>query len=152
MRSPLAEGLFSQQAVRAGVAEEYEVDSAGTSNWHIGEPPDARMLRVAARHGLIYNHRARQFRPHDLDRFDLVIAMDRENRDELLRLAKTPEQQAGIRLLRSFDPDGSPNAAVPDPYYSGIDGFEEVYTIVDRSVKGLLAALENGELSFGARE
>lgn len=146
MRSPLAEGLFLQQAVQAGVAKKYEIDSAGTSNWHVGEPPDGRMLRVAARRGLIYSHRARQFGRHDLDRFDLIVAMDRENRDELLRLAKTPEQQAKIQLLRAFDPDGGPNAAVPDPYYSGMDGFEEVYTIVERSVKGLLAALENEEL------
>jgi protein-tyrosine phosphatase len=152
VRSPLAEGLFSQHAVFAGVAAQYEVDSAGTSTWHAGEPPDARMLRVAARRGLIYNHRARQFARPDLERFDLILAMDRENRKELLNLARTPEQQAKIHLLRAFDPDGGPNAAVPDPYYSGLDGFEEVYNIIKRSVKGLLAALENGDLDSGVNE
>jgi protein-tyrosine phosphatase len=139
----LAEGLFIKQAVQAGTANNYEVDSAGTSDWHIGEPPDSRMRRVAAQHGLIYSHRARQFGRHDLDRFDLVVAMDRENREELLRLSKTPAQQARVHLLREYDPDGAPNASVPDPYYSGIDGFEEAYRIIERSVNGLLYTLEN---------
>jgi protein-tyrosine phosphatase len=143
VRSPLAEGLFSQQAVLSGAMSNYEVDSAGTGDWHVGDPPDARMRRVAARHGLIYEHRARQFGRHDLDRFDLILAMDRENRDDLFRLAKTPAQQAKIHLLREYDPNGAPDASVPDPYYDGIDGFEEVYDIIKRSVIGLMAALEN---------
>ena len=142
VRSPLAENMFLHLAEQAGVADWYEVDSAGIGAWHIGEPPDARMRRVAARHGFNYNGRARQFQARDLDRFDLILAMDAENREDLLAQARTPEQRQKIRLLREFDPQGGPRAAVPDPYYGGIDGFEEVYRIVERSVRGLLEALE----------
>jgi protein-tyrosine phosphatase len=145
VRSPLAEALFYQQAVQAGVVDQFEADSAGTGDWHVGEAPDARMRRVAARHGLIYDHRARQFKPQDLDRFDLILAMDRDNRDDLLALARTPEQRNKIRLLREFDPQGGAQASVPDPYYGGLDGFEEVYLILKRSVEGLLASLINSQ-------
>jgi protein-tyrosine phosphatase len=143
VRSPLAEGLFMQKAVKAGCAGRFEVDSAGTGDWHTGEPPDARMRRVAARRGLIYDHRARQFHRRDLDTFDLILAMDRENRKDLLDLARTPEQRAKIHLLREFDPHGGANASVPDPYYGSLDDFEEVYLTIERSVNGLLVALKN---------
>ena len=73
--------------------------------------------------------------------------MDTTNQTELLIQASTPEQRVKIRLMREFDPLGGPNAVVPDPYYGGIDGFEEVYGIVERSCQGLLDALEKGELS-----
>lgn len=143
VRSPLAEAIFYQQAVQAGVVDQFEADSAGTGDWHIGEAPDGRMRRVAARHGLIYDHRARQIKPQDLDRFDWILAMDRDNRDDLLGLARTPEQRNKIRLLREFDPQGGVQASVPDPYYGGLDGFEEVYLMLERSVEGLLASLTN---------
>lgn len=146
VRSPLAENLFLHLAEQDGKLDEYEVDSAGIGNWHLGEPPDARMRRVAARRGLIYNGRARQFQANDFSRFDLIVAMDFENKKDLLGLVRKPEDRAKIHTLREFDPDGGSKAAVPDPYYEGIDGFEEVYDIVDRSIHGLLAALEDGLL------
>jgi low molecular weight protein-tyrosine phosphatase len=146
VRSPLAQHLFIQLASKAGVSERYEADSAAVGNWHVGQPPDERMRRVAAGHGLSYNGRARQFRQADFERFDWVIAMDGENAAYLRRLAATPAQRARIHLLREFDPQGGPGAEVPDPYYGGIDGFENVYFIVERSVGGLLQALENGDL------
>jgi protein-tyrosine phosphatase len=146
VRSPLGENMFKHLAQQAGVAHRYEVDSAGTGNWHVGETPDRRMRRVAAQHGLKYDGRARQFQPRDLDDFDLIVAMDAQNRVDLLRLTPTPEQAAKIRLMREFDPQGNPEAPVPDPYYGGMDGFEEVYQIVQRSCQGLLDALESGEL------
>lgn len=146
VRSPLAQHLFMHTAAEAGVAGRYEADSAAVGPWHIGEPPDERMRRVAARHGLSYNGRARQFRPEDFERFDWVIAMDGENAAYLRRLAATPAQRARIHLLREFDPQGGPGAEVPDPYYGGIDGFETVYRVVERSVGALLEALEDGDL------
>jgi protein-tyrosine phosphatase len=145
VRSPLAEALFWLQVVSVGAKDQYEVDSAGTSDWHIGEAPDARMRRVAARHGLIYDHRARQFLRRDLDYFDWVIAMDRENRASLLAMAYSEEQRQKIFLLREFDPQGGPNASVPDPYYSGVDGFEEVYQVVERAVTGLFDHLHQSK-------
>jgi protein-tyrosine phosphatase len=146
VRSPLAENLFRKTVEDKGSAESYQVESAGTGDWHVGEPPDPRMRRVAARHGLIYSGLARQFQAADFDRFDWVVAMDLENRDNLRRLARTEAQRAKIRLLREFDPRGGPKSSVPDPYYGGVEGFEEVYRIVERSVRGLLQALENGEM------
>ena len=141
VRSPLAENMFRHLAEQAGLADRYEVDSAGTGGWHVGERPDRRMRQVAARHGFRYDGRARQFQQSDFDHFDLIIAMDAQNRADLRRLARSPEDEAKIHTLREFDPHGGPTAPVPDPYYGGIDGFEEVYTIVERSCRGLLDAL-----------
>ena len=142
VRSPLAENLFLHIAGEAGVANRYEVDSAGIGAWHIGESPDPRMRRIAAQHGLHYNGRARQFKESDFDRFDLLVAMDTKNRSKLLGMARSPEQRDKIHLMREFDPLGGPDMSVPDPYYGGIDGFEEVYQVVKRSCQGFLEALE----------
>jgi protein-tyrosine phosphatase len=146
VRSPLAQHLFMHTASQAGASERYEADSAAVGDWHVGEPPDERMRHVAAGHGLSYNGRARQFRPADFERFNWVIAMDGENASYLRRLAATPAQRAKVHLLREFDPQGGPGAEVPDPYYGGMDGFEKVYRVVERSVRGLLQALEDGNL------
>ena len=145
VRSPLAENMFLRLAEEAGVAHKYEVDSAGTSGYHIGEPPDPRMRRIAARYGLNYDGSARQFIRQDFDRFDWIIAMSPTNREDLIRLGRDLDHQNKIHLLREFDPHGGPDAPVPDPYYGGIQGFEEVYTIVERSCQGLLRELEKDE-------
>jgi protein-tyrosine phosphatase len=145
IRSPLAEHLFRSLARQGGVEEKYEACSAGTGDWHVGEPPDARMRQVAAKRGLQYSGRARQFQPQDLERHDLVLAMDAENAAILRRMARTERQRAKIRLLRAFDPLGGPNAPVPDPYYAKGEDFDEVYDIVERSVRGLLEDLERDD-------
>jgi protein-tyrosine phosphatase len=147
VRSPLAKNIFLSLADQAGTSHKYGVDSAGISAYHVGERPDARMRRVAGRYGLQYDGRARQFRRRDFDRFDLIIAMDSTNRQDLIQLAPDEGARSKIHLLREYDPQGGPNAPVPDPYYGGIDGFEEVYTIVERSCKGLLRELEQGRLA-----
>jgi len=146
VRSPLAENMFRHLVKQAGLSEKYQVDSAGTSSWHIGEKPDSRMRRVAACHGFEYSGSARQFTVGDFDRFDLIVAMDSNNRMKLLELARTPEHKGKIRQMRAFDPQGGPEMAVPDPYYGGIDGFEDVYQIIERSCQGLLTSLENGKV------
>ncbi len=146
VRSPLAENMFRHLAEQAGVGQSYEVDSAGTSAWHVGEQPDARMRRVAAQHGLKYAGSARQFQRQDFSTFDWIIAMDASNRENLLRLASSDAERRKVRQMREFDSLGSPNAPVPDPYYGGIDGFEEVFQIVQRACKGLLDALEDGTI------
>ena len=144
IRSPLAENLFRQRAEEAGLDGKYEVDSAGTGASHVGDAPDARMRRTAARHGLHYDGEARQVRLSDFDRFDLILAMDTENRRELKARARTPEQTRKIRLLRDFDPNAGRNASVPDPYYDGDEDFEATYRVVEAGVRGLLEALETG--------
>jgi protein-tyrosine phosphatase len=146
VRSPFAENMFLHLAKQAGLDHKFEVDSAATSNYHVGEQPDRRMRRVAADHGFEYTGRSRQFKTQDFTKFDWVIAMDTSNRFDLMRMAKTPEEQRKIRLMREFDPEASENLNVPDPYYGGIDGFEDVYRIVKRSCQGLLEALERGDL------
>jgi protein-tyrosine phosphatase len=147
VRSPLAENMFRHLVQKSGLDHQYEVDSAGTSGYHVGEQPDRRMRRVASQNGFEYSGRARQFQPRDFSKFDLVIAMDTDNRFDLLRMAKDPEHQKKIRLMREFDSETDENLSVPDPYYGGIDGFENVYRIVERSCQGLLDALENGGIT-----
>jgi len=144
IRSPLAENLFRQLAEEASLDGSYEVDSAGTGAAHAGEAPDARMRRTAARHGLRYDGEARQVRLSDFDRFDLILAMDTDNRRELQARARTPEQAKKIRLLRDFDSKAGRNASVPDPYYDGDEDFEETYRVVEAGVRGLLEALKTG--------
>jgi protein-tyrosine phosphatase len=146
VRSPLAENLFIHLAEQSGVAHRYQVDSAGTSAYHVGERPDSRMRRVAAHNGLVYDGRARQFSRRDFQRFDLIIAMDTDNLRNLERMAPLQMDLEKIHLMRAFDPEGSPTASVPDPYYGGVSGFEETYKIVERSSQGLLDALERGEV------
>jgi protein-tyrosine phosphatase len=148
VRSPLAENKFRHLAQQSGVAEKYTVASGAVADWHVGDPPDSRMRRVAKQHGLIYNGRGRQITRQDMQTFDLVMAMDRENGSYLRRLAGSAQEEAKIHMLREFDPMGGPTAVVPDPYYGNLDEFEEVYQIIERSCQGLLEALQNGELSI----
>ena len=150
VRSPLAENLFRKLASEAGYGDVFIVESAGTSSFHVGEAPDARMRRVAASHGLIYSGVSKKFTQHDFERFDYIIAMDRENIQDLQRLAKSDEHKQKIFPMRAFDPEGSAKDSVPDPYYGGIEGFEETYRILERSCKGLLEYLtKDGSVSLG---
>ncbi|MEA3350724.1 MAG: low molecular weight protein-tyrosine-phosphatase [Chloroflexota bacterium] len=146
VRSPLAENMFRHLAEQAELEHKYQIDSAGTSSYHVGERPDRRMRRVAAQHGFEYDGYSRQFTRRDFAKFDLIVAMDTSNRASLRKLATGIDDRAKIHLMREFDPRGDPNSPVPDPYYGGIDGFENVYSIVERSCRGLLDALEKGEL------
>ena len=133
-RSPLAEGIF-----RKGLADRVRVDSAGTGDWHVGEPPHPRSAAVAERRGVRLDSRARQVRPADLEDFDYVVAMDASNLAELRRLASGP---ARIHRLREFDPMGDDSDLdVPDPYGGGPEGFERVHDVVERSCTGLLEHL-----------
>jgi protein-tyrosine phosphatase len=140
-RSPLAEGVFRHLAREAGVLDRFEIDSAGTGDWHVGEPPDSRAAAVARKHGIELSGRARQVTREDLRNFDHVLAMDRDNLEELRRMAERAGATAKIRLLREHDPEAEGASDVPDPYYGGPSGFEEVYRIVSRSCRELLAEL-----------
>jgi protein-tyrosine phosphatase len=146
IRSPLGEHMFAHLADKAGVGGKYETDSAGTSAYHIGEKPDARMRQVAAQNGLKYTGRARQVTQADFENFDLIIPMDSSNLSNLKWLARSQAEKEKIYTMRTFDSQGNSNQGVPDPYYGGIDGFQVTFEIVKRSCQGLLDALENGEL------
>jgi protein-tyrosine phosphatase len=131
------------------VAHRFEVDSAGTGDWHVGERPDTRAQAVARKHGVELPSLARQVSRADFNRFDYIVAMDRENLWDLERMAKLEKQSSGssraeIRLLREDDPDraaGDDRHDVPDPYYGGPSGFDAVYAMVHRSAKALLERL-----------
>jgi protein-tyrosine phosphatase len=140
-RSPLAEGVF-QNLVRARALERhYEVDSAGTGGWHAGEEPDRRALDVARRNGVALISRARQVHAPDFNDFDYVIAMDRQNLNDLRALARRHGGEARIHLLREFDPEPG-DRQVPDPYYGGPEGFDDVFAMVHRACSALLDHLE----------
>ena len=140
-RSPLAEGVFRHLADEAGLSERFDIDSAGTGSWHVGERPDARAAMVAQQHGVDLECRARQLTEDDLRRFDYVIAMDRENLQNIRRMADAIGSEAEVALLREFDPEGGGDE-VPDPYYGGASGFETVYEMVQRSCANLLERLK----------
>jgi protein-tyrosine phosphatase len=136
-RSPTAEGVMRALADRAGV--ELTVDSAGTGDWHVGELPDPRTRRAAAKRGYdLEPLRARQFTARDFGEFDVVVAMDRQNLANIERLARGLTAPPKIALLRSFDPSAESGAEVPDPYSGGPSGFEEVLDICERACAGLL--------------
>ena len=126
-----------------GLADRIRVDSAGTGDWHVGDPPDRRARAVGAKRGIPLSGSARQFTPADFARYDHVLAMDRSNRDELLKMAPGPADRAKVRLLRSFDASVPPEADVPDPYYGGDGGFARVYDICLAGCSGLLAHLRS---------
>ncbi len=141
-RSPTAEGVMRSLVHDAGLDDEITVDSAGTGGWHAGDPPDRRATATAARRGFVLDGSARQFDVRDFDEFDLVLAMDGDNLADLRALAPDSEAAAKMRLLRSYDPNISGgDLDVPDPYYGGPSGFEDVLDQVEAACRGLLDVL-----------
>lgn len=138
-RSPTAEAVMRHLVREAGLEGKVLIDSAGLGDWHVGEPRDRRSAAVGARRGIPLAGAARQFTRGDFARFDYVLAMDRTNERELLRLASDDAARAKVRLLRSFDPAAPAGAEVPDPYYGGPEGFERVFDICEAACRGLLA-------------
>lgn len=120
----------------AGRSEEIELDSAGTGGWHVGSSPDSRSAAAGARRGLQLQGRARRIGPEDFNDHDLLVAMDRSNRDELIALAPDAEARAKVRLLLD-----DPPCDVPDPYYGGPDGFDAVLDVVEEGCRALLDAI-----------
>lgn len=137
-RSPTAEGVMKHLVAEAGLTQHIFVDSAGTAGYHAGERSDARSREAARRRGIQLDHVARQFRRSDFERFDYVLAMDLNNLDDLGQLAG-PGAASKLQLLRAYDPSAPANAAVPDPYYGGEQGFEDVLDMCERACRGLLA-------------
>ena len=137
-RSPTAEGVFREFVQRHAPELDLEIDSAGTHDYHVGEPPDPRALKAASSRGLDLSAlRARQVEDDDFERFDLILAMDRVNYEALLD--RSPAQyRSRIRLLLEFADDAGRDE-VPDPYYGGAKGFEEVLDLLEDAAAGLLA-------------
>ncbi len=127
-RSPLAQGVFQDLVNQEKLDQKIIVTSAGTGGWHIGDLPDERILES----------RARQFQSADFNRFNLVLAMDHSNLARLEEIAPSNLPLEKLMLFRSFDPDCNGDQDVPDPYYGGAKGFEEVYSMVKRTCPPLL--------------
>ncbi|MFJ9117725.1 low molecular weight protein-tyrosine-phosphatase [Streptomyces sp. NPDC102394] len=140
-RSPMAESVFRTRLREAGLDDRVEADSAGTGGWHEGDDADPRTVSVLRENGYDGAHIARQFQSSWFSRLDLVIALDAGHLKALRRLAPTPEDAAKVRLLRSYDPAAGDDLDVPDPYYGGMDGFEECLEMVEAASEGLLAAV-----------
>ena len=136
-RSPTAEGVFCRLVAERAPGVEIEVDSAGTHDYHVGDPPDPRSIAAAARRGVdLRRLRAREVRDEDFERFDLIIAMDRLNRETLLERSPAPFRER-IRLFMEFA-GASEVEDVPDPYYGGPLGFERVLDLAEEAAAGLL--------------
>jgi protein-tyrosine phosphatase len=141
-RSPMAEAVFHARVADAGLDDLVEADSAGTGGWHEGEGADPRTMAVLTENGYGLDHTARQFQQSWFSRLDLVVALDAGHLRALRRLAPTEQDAAKVRLLRSYDPAAdSGDLDVPDPYYGGVDGFEECLEMVESASTGLLAAV-----------
>jgi protein-tyrosine phosphatase len=136
-RSPAAEGVMRHLVREAGLEAAIEVDSAGTAGYHAGDAPDARARAAGRRRGIEISGRARQVTRADFERFDYILVMDDENLSNLRSLAPA-KPKAEYGLLRAFDPTSPPGASVPDPYYGGEQGFDDVLDQCIRACSGLL--------------
>jgi len=125
----------------AGLTQQITLDSAGTGAWHVGHPADPRARAEAESRGVTLTSLARRFEPADFNRFDYIIAMDRQNVSDLQRLADDPMHLGRIHLARDFDPESRRGSEVPDPYYGDGDGFPTVFDICEASCRGLLSHL-----------
>lgn len=141
-RSPTAAAAIAEAASTSGV--DIEVDSAGTGDWHIGELPDRRMRDAASAVDLELTGRARQVEPDDLTAFDVVLAMDADNL-RVLESMRDGHDTAHVALFRTWDPDGA-GEDVPDPYYGGPQGFQEVVDICRRTAAVIVDQIAAGDL------
>lgn len=148
-RSPTAEGVMRDIVSRAGLLDEIEMDSAGTGAWHVGSAPDSRANAAARAQGVALEGQARQVTAADFEDFDLLLAMDSSNARDLRGLARDRSELDKVRLLREFDPVSvaQSDLDVPDPYYGGDGGFEQVFELVQAACEGLLAQIRGGLLA-----
>lgn len=147
-RSPLGAAILKQKIVAEGLQNRVEVDSCGTSNYHIGAGADPRTVANATANGVAIDHCARQLTVEDLRSFDFIFAMDKNNFRNILALDNGFDATKRVKLMREFDPV-NPGADVPDPYHGREQDFQQVYEILDRSTSNFLAFLKEEYFSAG---
>jgi protein-tyrosine phosphatase len=135
-RSPMAEAVFQDMVNKAGLSNKIESDSAGTGGWHVGEPAHSDTLNLLKRNGIPYNGRSRQIDRRDLEKFDYVLMMDRDNLSFVQRYGSGASAEVGLFLRYAQEAGFVSTDEVPDPYYDGT--FERVYSLVTRGSKALL--------------
>ena len=140
-RSPLAEALFWHHLKEQKISEAFAVDSCGTSDHHQGDLADERTRSNAAKHGIEITHRSRPFVVDDFEIFDLILVMDESNYDTIEPLSLDPDQMEKVVFLRDFDLEEEDEIDVPDPWFGGEEGFEEVYQLINRCVLELVRTL-----------
>jgi protein-tyrosine phosphatase len=137
-RSPLAEGILKSKVN----PDKIVVDSAGTGAWHVGELPDKRSINVAKKHHIdLINQRARQFKKQDFKDFDVIYVMDESNYKNVLSIAESTSDKEKVKLI--LDETNLNLKNVPDPYYGGEDGFENVYQMLEEACSNIQKKLEN---------
>ena len=141
-RSPAAENIMNHLAAKSSLSNEIECDSAGTANYHSGNPPDKRMQAAAANRNIPMNGSARQFTTADFTDFDLILAMDRENYQNILALDPQRQYRAKVKMMCDFAAQ-HPDKEVPDPYFGGAEGFDYVIDLLTDACSGLLLELES---------
>lgn len=139
-RSPLAEAIFVHKLKEKDLSHLFKADSCGTANYHVGDKPDPRTLQNALTNGVSINHLGRQLHNNDLEEFDLVLAMDESNLQNIHRLPNASNHHHKIKLMRSYDADQKKNS-VPDPYYGTEKDFQRVFEILNHSIDRLLVEL-----------
>ena len=145
-RSPIAEGVVRRMADLAGLSSRVDLDSAGTHAHHEGERPDPRASSAALRHGYdLSGIRARRISEHDFFRFDLILAMDRQNLASL-RKRCPPEYRSKLRLFLEYA-EGATQQEITDPYYSSKEGFEQVVLLCEQAARGLLKRIADAKSS-----
>ncbi len=137
-RSPLAEAICQHKIKEKGLTDKISCDSAGTANYHIGEDPDSRSIEVSIKHGVPIQHKGRQFHYTDGETYDYILPMDESNMRNIIH--ELGYKHEGLFLMREFDAQDK-GADVPDPYYGGKDGFENVYQMLDRSIEAFIGML-----------
>lgn len=141
-RSPLAEAILKKKVADRGLSHLFHIDSAGTANYHIGKPADARSRKNAQENSIEIDHQARQILVHDLEEFDYILAMDRSNYQHILRLSPLQRHRDKVFLMRRFAYDtvdlDDEAIDVPDPYYGGEEGFQQVFHILEESCDNFL--------------
>ena len=141
-RSPAAEGVMRSIVENEGDSSRYDIDSAGTGNYHIGDLPDHRMRIHARRRGYELTHRCRQVTESDFDDFDLIVAMDASNERNLRRIAPSPEAENKIIMMADFAELATRYDHIPDPYYEGAEGFELVLDLLQSACQNLYTHIE----------
>lgn len=140
-RSPLAEGVLRKKAEEKGI--KLTIDSAGTSNYHIDQQPDKRTQLNALEHDInLSNLRGRQFEVADYDQFDMIFAMDNDNYNNIITLARNEDDKNKVEMILNRSHPGS-NMAVPDPYFGGEQGFENVYQLLDKACDEIIKTMLN---------